>query len=147
MNKSNFNLYKGKNYSVLETQNHGEIVFGCPPDIVKEFIRQKKPLPSKYVFPSQTFKDGRNSFDFEFIIYSFLFTRAKGSTVSAYCRPTQEKQFRAILNETLFGPKFSQILEAQNHRITNDKDAKGFFLFFTLRFYNNFSRRRPLGNC
>ena len=117
MNKSNFNLYKGKNYSVLETKNHGEIVFGCPPDIVKEFIRQKKPLPSKYVFPSQTFKDGRNNFDFEFIIYSFLFTRAKGNTVSAYCRPTQEKQFRAILNETLFGPKFSQTLEAQNYKI------------------------------
>ena len=114
MNKDNFSIYNGKNYSVLKTKNYGEIVFGCPPDIIKEFIKLKKPLPSKYVFPSHTFKKGRNNFDFEFIIYSYLFTRAKGNTISAYCRPTQEKRFRAILNETLFGPRFDQIIEAQN---------------------------------
>ncbi|MGY8762809.1 MAG: MBL fold metallo-hydrolase, partial [Nitrospinaceae bacterium] len=112
MNKKIFNITKGHHYSLLETKNYGEIVFGCPPDIVKEFMKAKKPLPSKYVFPSKTFNNGQNHFDFEFIIYSFLFTRAKESIVHAYCRPAQERQIRAILNETLFGPRFDQIIEA-----------------------------------
>ena len=84
MSKKDFNVSKGKLYSLLETKDYGEIVFGCPPGIVKEFIKTKKPLPSKYVIPSQTFCDNINNFDFEFIVYSFLFTRAPGSIVSAY---------------------------------------------------------------
>ena len=134
MNTKTFNVTKGDHYSLLETKSYGEIVFGCPPDIVKEFMRAKKPLPSKYVFPSKTFNKGQNHFDFEFIIYSFLFTRAKGSTVHAYCRPAQERQIKAILNETLFGPRFDQIIEAQNYKLTNEKsfsnvDKKRFKLF------------------
>ena len=134
MNTRNFNIIQGDHYSLLETKGYGEIVFGCPPDIVKEFIRAKKPLPSKYVFPSKTFNNGQNHFDFEFIIYSFLFTRAKGSIVHAYCRPKQERQIKAILNETLFGPRFDQIIEAQNYKLIKDKsfsniDQKRFKLF------------------
>ena len=110
MSKEDFNLHKGANYSILTNQYYGEIVFGFPPDIVKEFIKLKRSLPSKYVFPLRTFHNGKNNFDFEFIVYSFLFTRAKGNTVSAFCRPEQEKQFRKILNETLFGPRFDQLL-------------------------------------
>jgi len=122
MNNKDFTIRKGRNYSVLSTRDYGEIVFGCPPGIVKEFIKQKRPLPSKYIFPLNTFHNGQNNFDFEFIFYSFLFTRAQGNMVSAYCRPEQEKRFRKILNETLFGPRFDQLLEAQNHKILNRKD-------------------------
>ena len=67
MNKKDFNVSNGKLYSLLETKDYGEIVFGCAPGIVKEFIKTKKPLPSKYVIPSQTFCDNINNFDFEFI--------------------------------------------------------------------------------
>ena len=127
MRKKDFNVSNGHLYSYLETKDYGEIVFGCPPGIVKEFLRLKKPLPSKYVISSQTFCDNLNNFDFEFIVYSYLFTRAAGSTVSAYCLPEQEKRFRDILNETLFGPKFGQLLESQSNKLLNEKclDAKG----------------------
>ena len=121
MSKKDFNVSNGKLYSLLETKDYGEIVFGCPPGIVKEFIKAKKPLPSKYVIPSQTFCDNINNFDFEFIVYSFLFTRAPGSIVSAYCLPEQEIRFRNILNETLFGPRFSQLLESQSSKLLNEK--------------------------
>ena len=127
MNKKDFSIRNGKLYSYLETKDYGEIVFGCPPGIVKEFLRLKKPLPSKYVIPSRTFCDNLNNFDFEFIVYSYLFTRAAGSSVSAYCLPEQEKRFRDILNETLFGPRFDQLLESQSNKLLNEKclDAKG----------------------
>jgi len=127
MNKKDFSIRNGKLYSYLETKDYGEIVFGCPPGIVKEFLRLKKPLPSKYVIPSRTFCDNLNNFDFEFIVYSYLFTRAAGSSVSAYCLPEQEKRFRDILNETLFGPRFDQLLESQSNKLLNEKclDAQG----------------------
>ncbi len=121
MNKKNFSVRNGKLYSLLETKDFGEIVFGCPPGIVKEFLRINKPLPSKYVIPSQTFCDNLNNFDFEFIVYSYLFTRAAGSVVYAYCLPEQEKRFRNILNETLFGPKFNQLIESQSNTLLNEK--------------------------
>ena len=127
MIKKDFNVSNGHLYSLLETKDYGEIVFGCPPGIVKEFLRLKKPLPSKYVISSQTFCDNLNNFDFEFIVYSYLFTRAAGSVVSVYCLPEQEKRFRDILNETLFGPRFDQLLESQSNKLLNEKclDAKG----------------------
>ena len=110
----------------MKTKDYGEIVFGCPPGIVKEFLRLKKPLPSKYIISSKTFCDNLNNFDFEFIVYSYLFTRASGSSVSAYCLPEQEKRFRDILNETLFGPRMDQLLESQSNKLLNEKclDAK-----------------------
>ena len=121
MTKKDFSVRNGKLYSLLETKDYGEIVFGCPPGIVKEFIKLKKLLPSKYIISSQTFCDNINNFDFEFIVYSFLFTRAKGSTVFAYCLPAQEKRFRDILNETLFGPRFVQLLAGQSNKLLNEK--------------------------
>jgi hypothetical protein len=121
MSKKKFSVSNGQFYSLLETKDYGEVVFGCPPGIVKEFIKLKKPLPSKFLIPSQTFYDNTNNFDFEFVVYSFLFTRASGSTVTAYCLPEQEKRFRDILNETLFGPRFDQLLESQSSKLLNEK--------------------------
>ena len=120
MSKSEFNVCNGNHYCYMKTKDYGEIVFGCPPGIVKEFLRLKKPLPSKYIISSKTFCDNLNNFDFEFIVYSYLFTRASGSSVSAYCLPEQEKRFRDILNETLFGPRMDQLLESQSNKLLNN---------------------------
>ena len=121
MTKKDFNVQNGRLYSLLETKDYGQIVFGCPPGIVKDFIRSNKPIPSKYVILSQTFCDSLNNFDFEFIVYSFLFSRASSSTVSTYCLAHQEKKIRNILNETLFGPRFDQLLESQASKLLNEK--------------------------
>jgi hypothetical protein len=121
MSKRNFNIINRTLYSVLETKTYGDIVFGCPPGIVKDFLKVKKSLPLKYVIPSQTFCNNINNFDFEFIVYSVLFTKAPGSTVSVYCLPEQEKRCRVILNETLFGPKFDQLLDSQSNKLLNEK--------------------------
>lgn len=112
-----FEVFSGSNYRVLKTKDFGEIVFGCPPGIVKEFTRRKKDLPSKYVFPVRTFVKGRSNFDFEFIVYSFLFLKAQKSKVHIYCQPDQETRFKVVLGETLFGPTFLHLLEAQFHKI------------------------------
>ena len=142
MSNNDFRVRHGKLYSYLETKDYGEIVFGCPPGIVKEFLRLKKPLPSKYIISSETFCDNLNNFDFEFIVYSYLFTRTPGSVVYAYCQPEQEKRFRNILNETLFGPKFDQLIESQSNKLLNEKclntkDKKNLRIFLRQNFAKN----------
>jgi hypothetical protein len=142
MSNNDFRVRHGKLYSYLETKDYGEIVFGCPPGIVKEFLRLKKPLPSKYIISSETFCDNLNNFDFEFIVYSYLFTRSPGSVVYAYCLPEQEKRFRSILNETLFGPRFDQLIESQSNKLLNEKclntkDKKNLRIFLRQNFAKN----------
>ena len=142
MSNKDFRVCHGKLYSYLETKDYGVIVFGCPPGIVKEFLRLKKPLPSKYIISSETFCDNLNNFDFEFIVYSYLFTRTPGSVVYAYCLPEQEKRFRNILNETLFGPRFDQLIESQSNKLLNEKclntqDKKNLRIFLRQNFAKN----------
>ncbi len=113
MKDKNFKILKRHNYRVLETRDFGEMVFGCPPGIVKDFTVQNRPLPNRFVIPIRTFVQGRNNFDFEFIVYSYLFIRPNQGKIIFYCTPEQKERFLIILNETLFGPRFNQIIRSQ----------------------------------
>ena len=129
-----FQIITNRNYKVLKTQEFGKIVFGCPPGIVKDFALRGEELPSKYVIPYRTFVKGRNNFDFEFIVYSFLFSSEKKRKLSVFCTPDQEDRFRIILTETLFGPTVLNMLRAQFHKITiqnkfSEKELKQFYIF------------------
>lgn len=112
-----FEIVHGNNYRVLRTRDFGNIVFGCPPGIVKDFAKRKEELPNQFVIPAQTFVNGRSNFDLEFIVYSFLFLKIKRKKIFLYCSRQQEQRFRSILNETLFGPRFVQNIQAQFRKI------------------------------
>ncbi|NIQ01795.1 MAG: hypothetical protein GWM98_16500, partial [Nitrospinaceae bacterium] len=107
----------GHNFRVLEVDGFPPVVFGCPPGLVKDFAGQHRPLPHHYVLPTQTIVQGRNHFDFEFIIYSFLFMKGGPVKASVYCTRSQKARFKAILNETLFGPSFQHLLQAQFRKL------------------------------
>lgn len=92
------------------------ICFGCPPGIVKDFGRREVNLPSKYVLPIRTFVQGKNNFDFEFIVYTFLFSRPSHEKITIYCTDDQQVRFKLILQETLFGPTFKNLIQAQFRR-------------------------------
>ena len=115
--KNSLKVYKGYHYRVLEIKGFPSIVFGCPPGLVKDYGRRKKPLPRHYVFPAETVLNGRNIFDFEFVIYTFLFMKAGKTKVSIYCTSDQRSRFLSILQETLFGPRLNDLLHAQNHGV------------------------------
>ncbi len=108
-----YKIIKGHNFRVLEVNGFGKTIFGCPPGIVKEFANKRNELPNRYVIPIRTFVKGRNHFDFEFIVYSFLFVKPKNEKIIIYCTEDQRERFNVIMNETLFGPKFHQILRSQ----------------------------------
>jgi CRP-like cAMP-binding protein len=109
----NFNVVNGPNLKFLDAKGFDRIVFGCPPSIVKHFKEIKEELPARYVLPESTFMKGSNNFDFEFIVYSFLFVRSKKEKIVIYCTKDQRDRFKIILCETLFGPKMVQLLQAE----------------------------------
>ena len=111
-----FTLEKGYNFRILNTDEFGKICFGCPPGIVKDFSQREESLPSKYVLPLRTFVNGTNRFDFEFILYTYLFIKPGRGKVSIYCTQDQKNRFKAIFEETLFGPSFLNLLKSQFRR-------------------------------
>ena len=122
-NPKNVKIHKYHDFQVLDVEGFDRIVFGCPPGVVKEFSRKNHELPKHFVIPIRTFVKGRNIFDFEFIIYSFLFIhperRAEGEKITIYCTQEQKERFKVILNETLFGPKFEHLLHGQFRRFAH----------------------------
>ncbi len=133
-NAKDFSVFYGHNYRVLNVEGFGRIVFGCPPGLVKEFTRKKETLPSRYVIPIRTFVRGKNYFDFEFIVYNFLFIKSRKERIAIYCTADQKRRFKVILNEALFGPRFDQILRSQFHSLADkkrftEKDSASFDAF------------------
>ncbi|MDH3257474.1 MAG: MBL fold metallo-hydrolase, partial [Nitrospinota bacterium] len=115
-NPKGYSIYKGFNFRVLEIKGFDPICFGCPPGIVKDFSRRSESLPSKYVLPIRTFVQGKNNFDFEFIVYTFLFARPSHEKIVVYCTSDQRDRLKSILQETLFGPGFRNLIHAQFRR-------------------------------
>ena len=115
-NPKGYSIYKGYNFRVLEIRGFDPICFGCPPGIVKDFGKRAKTLPSRYVLPIRTFVQGKNNFDFEFVVYTFLFHRPTRGKITIYCTSGQRKRFKSILQETLFGPTFRNLIHAQFRR-------------------------------
>ena len=119
------NIYKGYNFRVLKIRGFDPICFGCPPGIVKDFSRRSEALPSRYVLPIRTFVQGKNNFDFEFIVYTFLFARPSNEKIEVYCTADQRDRLKSILQETLFGPSFSDMIKAQFRRFGRDSGFTG----------------------
>jgi CRP-like cAMP-binding protein/L-ascorbate metabolism protein UlaG (beta-lactamase superfamily) len=119
-NPKECSIYKGYNFRVLEIKGFDPICFGCPPGIVKDFNRRSKALPSKYVLPIRTFVQGINNFDFEFIVYTFLFNRSNRGKITIYCTADQRNRLKSILQETLFGPDFRNLIHAQFYRFSQE---------------------------
>ena len=115
-NRKGYSLYKGYNFRVLEVKGFDPVCFGCPPGIVKDFGKRAAALPSRYVLPIRTFVQGKNNFDFEFIVYTFLFARPSHERITVYCTAEQMVRFKSILQETLFGPTFKNLIQAQYRR-------------------------------
>jgi CRP-like cAMP-binding protein len=136
-NPKGHSIYKGYNFRVLEVRGFDPICFGCPPGIVKDFNRRSQALPSKYVLPIRTFVQGKNNFDFEFIVYTFLFARPSNEKIMVYCTSGQRERLKSILQETLFGPNFRDLIHAQFRRFGRESG----FIDAELKRYEQFLNR------
>lgn len=102
----------GSDCLLVRDEDFGNILFGCPPEIIKSFYKVKETIPSNIVIPHRVFRKGRNIFDMEFITYSVLFSQKSKRTLDIVCTEIQEKQIRVILEEALFGPVFKDIFSS-----------------------------------
>jgi len=145
-----FKIFKGQNFRILSIPGFPDIAFGCPPGLLKEVKARKQALPSHYVIPLRTFVKGRNHFDFEFIIYTFLFFKDKKEKVTIYCNEDQHNRFKIILSETLFGPTFSNLLNAYFRKFSSkhfeDSESAKSFSNFTKKLGANKKLFRILVN-
>lgn len=141
-----FKLEKGYNFRILDTDDFGRICFGCPPGVVKDFSQREESLPSKYVLPLRTFVNGTNRFDFEFILYTYLFIKPGRQKVSIYCTEDQKSRFKSIFEETLFGPNFFNLLKAEFHRFGRVHHFSPVEKEYYLKFLGKVAHNKKLWN-
>ncbi len=108
----NRQISPGSNCRLVRDEDFGNILFGCPPEVIKSFYQIKETIPSNIVIPQRVFRKGRNIFDLEFITYSVIFSQKPIRTLNIVCSKAQEKRIRAILQEALFGPVFKDIFSS-----------------------------------
>jgi hypothetical protein len=96
-------------FIIYKDEEIGDILFGCPPDIVKYFNLKKIPIPLNIVIPQRMFRKGKSYFDMEFIIYSILFSQQNKKLITIMCTESQEDRIRTVVQESLFGPFLKDI--------------------------------------
>ncbi|MGR3177214.1 MAG: cyclic nucleotide-binding domain-containing protein, partial [Candidatus Anammoxibacter sp.] len=100
------------NFSVIQDKDIDDIMFGCPPGIVKYFKKINKSIPANIVIPQRTFRNGKNCFDLEFVAYSIIFFSKNKKIINIICTKTQEKRIRVVLHEALFGPNLKEMFHS-----------------------------------
>jgi CRP-like cAMP-binding protein/ribonuclease BN (tRNA processing enzyme) len=90
------------------------IQIGMPPETVKDSMTLGLTVPSFYVIPHELFNraQGINVAEFEFPAYFNFFVLRR--RVTFICQAEQEALIRAVLQETLFGPRPENMTEFDN---------------------------------
>lgn len=100
------------NFILVKDDDVGDVLFGCPPEVVKYFNSKNEPIPSNIVIPQRTFRKGKNYFDLEFVAYSIIFSQRTHKTINIVCTLSQELRIKIVLQEALFGPVFKDVFKA-----------------------------------
>jgi len=88
----------------------GEIMVGCPSEILKVFARQNRQMPQVIVLPTYFFSYGIVQAALEFVLYNFLFVQGgffKGEKLTVFGTEKQIARIEGILHLTLIGPSRS----------------------------------------
>jgi CRP-like cAMP-binding protein/ribonuclease BN (tRNA processing enzyme) len=106
MTSSDFIKVLQPNCVTVSTRRRGEILIGCPPEIVKWFIRRGRPIPSVIVLPRDFLLDNTLNIEPEFPIYGNFFAQKQRATLIG--TGDQLRRIRTVLRESFFGPKEAQ---------------------------------------
>jgi CRP-like cAMP-binding protein/ribonuclease BN (tRNA processing enzyme) len=90
------------NCVVVSTKRCGEIMVGCPPEIVKWFLGQGRPIPSIVVLPEHFLIENTLNIEPEFPIYGNFFCQGKKATMIG--TKEQLRRVRIIVRESFLGP-------------------------------------------
>ncbi|NIS68830.1 MAG: cyclic nucleotide-binding domain-containing protein [Proteobacteria bacterium] len=91
------------NCVLVSTRSIGEILFGCPPGIVKWFIGRGRPIPSVVVLPRDFLIDNRLNVEPEFPIYGNFFIQKRRVTIIG--TGDQLRRIKRVFRESFLGPR------------------------------------------
>ena len=94
----------------------GNILIGCPPEILKALLKDHLPMPDTIVVPGTLHKYFSSQACLEFPIYHFLFVQqglARGGKLKVYAKTHVCKALAEMLRVTLLGPNLEEVLESE----------------------------------
>ncbi|MEE9605387.1 MAG: cyclic nucleotide-binding domain-containing protein [Candidatus Scalindua sp.] len=100
------------NFITVKDDDIGDILFGCPPEVVKYFNSKNIPIPSYIVIPQRIFRKGKNYFDLEFVVNTILFPKQNKKSITVACTESQEESVRTLLQVSLFGPYLKDLFSS-----------------------------------
>ncbi len=91
------------NCVLVSTRSLGDILVGCPPEIIKWFIGRGKPIPSVVILPKEFLIDNTLNIEIEFPIYGNYFLQKQRVTIIG--TREQLRRVQAVFRESFFGPR------------------------------------------
>lgn len=103
--------------SQLYSTPQGNILIGCPPEILKLMMTEHVPMPDTIVVPGTLYKFNSSLACLEFPFYHFLFIQqgmARGRKFKVYAKKKICNKLREMLRVTLLGPEFDEIMKVES---------------------------------
>ena len=93
----------------------GNILFGCPPEVLKFILLKKLPMPEAVVLPSQLYHQSCSQVALEFPFYHFLFVQRgpdRGHKFRVFAKINQCKRISEMLRVTIYGPTKDEMINS-----------------------------------
>ena len=100
----------------LFTSALGNILVGCPPEILKEIITHSLPMPDTIVIPETLTRFHSSQANLEFPFYHFLFVQRgpeRGKKFRVLAQKSACSDLENLLRVTLFGPDEKEIFKVE----------------------------------
>ena len=114
--KSLVSEHKLNRGSYLYSSSLGNILIGCPPEILKVMMVKHVPMPDTIVIPGTLYNKNSSQACLEFPFYHFLFIQqglARGNKFRVMAKKSVCKKLADLLRVTLIGPTLDEIMGAE----------------------------------
>ncbi len=95
----------------------GNILIGCPPEILKVMLNKHVPMPDTIVIPGTLHKFNSSLACLEFPFYHFIFIQqglARGKRFKIYAKKSICTKLKEMLRVTLIGPNYDEIINVES---------------------------------
>jgi len=102
--------------AILYSSSLGNILIGCPPEILKTMMTKHVPMPDTIVIPGTLHKFNSSQACLEFPFYHFLFIQqglARGKKFKVLAKKSTCEKLSNMLRVTLLGPDLKESLEVE----------------------------------
>ena len=121
--------YQINEASHLFSGNMGNILIGCPPEILKTLMQQHLPMPDTVVIPGTVVNQFSSLASLEFPFYHFLFIQqglAQGKKFRVLAKADVAKKLEEMLRMTLIGPSLDESLAVEKNLGLEEKLNKDY---------------------